>query len=197
MCGRPALEASANVMWALVERYTGHVGYHSGTKAPGLDLDPPVIDCSGWVALLLTAGMNAANQRANRALFSNEDIEALHTWSDRMIEELEVRFTQVLGGDQINLGSLPSYATVGLRQGNGDWAKNHPRPRGITHVVQIVRRPRDGARFISESQGWAEPCGVRLLPLTEWLEVTREFIKPGEAWAVNAFAKLEGQATHN
>ncbi|MBW0003175.1 MAG: hypothetical protein JO216_06780 [Hyphomicrobiales bacterium] len=185
------------MMWELAERYAGHVGYQSGTKAAGLNLDPPVIDCSGWVALLLTVGMNAANQRANRTLFNSEDVEAIQTWSDRMIEELERRFGKILGGDQITLESLPSYATLGLRQGGGDWAKNHPRPRGITHVVQIVRRPQDGARFVSESQGWAEPCGVRLVPLTEWIEVTREFIKPGEAWAVNAFAKLEGRPTSN
>ena len=45
------LDASGAAMWALVNRYTGRVGYERGIKAAGLDADPPVIDCSGWVGL--------------------------------------------------------------------------------------------------------------------------------------------------
>jgi hypothetical protein len=193
------LEASGTAMWALVDRYTGRVGYKGGVKASGLDADPPVIDCSGWVALLLSAGMEAANRAADSGLFSSHDVAAVDTWSDRIIEELERRFGCILEGDRISLDTLPPCATVGLRQGGGAWAKNHPRPRGITHVVQVVRRPDDGAPFVSEAQGLAEPRGLRLMPLADWLDVTQAYLKHGEAWAVDAFAersaRVSGAAT--
>jgi hypothetical protein len=184
----PWLEASGVAMWALVDRYTGCVGYKGGIKASGLDADPPVIDCSGWTALLLSAGMEAANRASAMDLFSNDDFAAVHTWSDRLIAELARRSGWVLEGDEITLDTCPLYATIGLRQGGGAWAINHPRPRGITHVVQVVQRPDDGARFVSEAQGWSEPYGLRLMPLATWLDVTRAYLKRGEAWAVDAFA---------
>ncbi len=183
------LEASGAAMWALVDRHTGRVGYRGGAKALGLDADPPVIDCSGWVALLLCAGMEAANRVGTVDLFDRDDVAAVHTWSDRMIEEIERRSGRILQGDEITAEALPRYATIGLRQGGGAWANNHPRPRGITHVVQVVRRPGDGAAFVSEAQGWSMPHGLRLMPLPGWLEVTGACIQRGEAWAVNAFAK--------
>jgi hypothetical protein len=68
-----------------------------------------------------------------------------------MIEELERRSGRILEGDEITLDTLPPYATVGLRQGGGLWAKNHPRPRGIKHIVQVVRRLDDGAPFVSSA----------------------------------------------
>jgi hypothetical protein len=176
-------------MWALVNRYTGRVGYKGGIKAAGLDTDPPVIDCSGWAALLLSTGMEAANRTGAVAPFGSDDIMAVHTWSDRMIENLERRSGWVLEGDRINLASLPPFATLGLRQGGGAWAKNHPRPRGITHVVQVVRRPE--VAFASEAQGWSEPYGLRLMPLAAWLDLTQAYLKRGEAWAVDAFAERD------
>ena len=181
------LDAAGAAMWSLVERYTGHVGYKGGVKANGLDDDLPVIDCSGWTALLLSTGMMAANQRAGRSLFNDVDIEAVHAWSDRIIENAERRSGFIITGDHISVDTLPPYATIGLQQGGGLWAANHPRPRGITHVVQIVRRPSDGAAYVSEAQGMNEPYGLRLMPLAEWLEQTRNFIKSEMAWAVNAF----------
>ena len=175
-------------MWDLVDRYTGRVGYKGGIKEAGLSADPPVIDCSGWVASLLSAGMEAANDTTTLRVFGSDDVAALRTWSDRMIEVLEQRTNWILNGDEITFGTLPPFATIGLQQGGGSWAKNHPRPRGITHVAQIVRRPGDGALFVSEAQGWAEPYGLRLLPLAAWLDVTRAHLRSGKAWAVNAFA---------
>jgi len=178
-------------MWALVNRHTGRVGYKGGTKAVGLAADPPVIDCSGWAAFLLSAGMEAANHAAAIELFASADIAAVHTWSDHMIEVIEQRAGWILEGDEITFDTLPAHATIGLQQGGGAWAKNHPRPRGITHVAQIVRRPDDGAPFVSEAQGWSEPRGLRLMPLAAWLDVTQTYIKRGEAWAVDAFAERE------
>ena len=185
------LDASGAAMWALVNRYTGRVGYQRGIKAAGLDANPPVIDCSGWVALLLSTGMEAANRAGAAERFDRDHVTAINTWSDRMIEEIERRSGWLLEGDAISLDTLPPYATIGLRQGGGAWADNHPRSRGITHVVQVLRRLSDGAPFVSEAQGWSAPYGLRLMPLADWLDVTRAYIKRGEAWAVDAFAERD------
>jgi len=183
------LDAAGVAMWKLVERYTGNVGYRGGVKAEGLEADPPVIDCSGWVSLLLSAGMKAVND-CGQEKFTTNDVGNVFSWSDRIIQEIEARTGRVLEGGQIAPEVLPRFVTVGLQQGGGDWAKNHPRPRGITHIVQIVGRPTDGALFVSESQGWAAPTGLRLLPLADWLEVTSEYLKTGKSWAVDAFAAI-------
>lgn len=180
--------AAGAAMWKLVERYTGRVGYRGGVKEGGLKLDPPVIDCSGWTAFLLSAGMNAANRVGTSGSFGPAEIAAVQTYSDRMIEELERRSNWILEGDAITLDTLPPFATIGLRQGGGAWATNYPRPRGITHVVQIVRRTDDGVPFVSEAQGWADPYGLRLTPLDAWLDLTHDYLKRGDAWAVDAFA---------
>jgi hypothetical protein len=182
-------------MWALVDRYTGHVGYKGGIKANGLSADPPVIDCSGWAALLLSSGMKAANAAVHRSHFSNENLNAVATWSDRMIEAIYGWSGWMLEGSEITLDALPEFATIGLQQGGGAWASNHPRSRGITHIVQLVQRPDDGARFASEAQGWSEPYGLRLLPLEVWFGLTQAYIKLGRAWAVNAFARVDSLPT--
>ena len=192
MSETPWLDAAGTAMWDLVERYTGHVGYAGGVKAEGLEADPKVIDCSGWVALLLCAGMEAVNRRSGQALFSAGDAAAVRTWSDRLIQAIEGWSGFVLEGDAIGLDGIPAFATIGLRQGGGAWANNHPRPRGITHVVQVVARPADGQLFVTEAQGWAQPRGLRLLALAEWLDVTRPYLKRGDAWAVNVFAARPG-----
>ncbi len=97
-------------------------------------------------------------------------IEVLGSWSGTILE-----------GDHISFDTLPPYATIGLQQGGGAWATNHPRPRGITHVVQIVRHPGTDAPLVSEAQGWAEPYGLRLLPLADWLRLTQPYLKTGNA----------------
>lgn len=188
------IDIGGSAMWQLVERYTGHVGYKGGVKTEGLMANPPVIDCSGWVSLLLSTAMTSVNDSSGRELFSGDDVAAVSTWSDRIIEAIETRTGTVLQGNRITLAELPRYATIGLRQGGGVWAQNHPRPRGITHIVQIVRRPRDGAPFVSEAQGLAEPYGLRLLPLSDWFDVTQAYLIVGESWAVNPFAKLHHAA---
>ena len=185
----PWLAAAGDAMWALVDRYTGLVRYKGGTKAAGLAAEPPVIDCSGRAALLLSSGMKAVTSSAGKAVFSSDEIAAVSTWSDHMIEVLKRQSGWMLEGDEITAEALPAFATIGLQQGGCAWANNHPRPRGITHVVQLVQRPRDGARFVSEAQGWAEPFGLRLLPLEDWFDVTRAYITRGKAWAVDAFAR--------
>lgn len=125
---------------------------------------------------------------APHALFGHKDVTAVHTWSDRIIENLEQRSGFILPGDRITVDALPPYATIGLQQGGGAWATNHPRPRGITHVVQIVRRPSDGSPYESEAQAMSEPFGLRLTPLAEWLERTRDYLTSDKAWAVNALS---------
>lgn len=178
----------ASIMWALIDRYVGKVGYQGAVKAEGLTLKPAVIDCSGWAAFLITSAMMAVNDTSISDIFKAEQRASICTWSDRMIEITEARTGFILEGDKIASEKLPRFALIGLRQGGGAWANNHPRPRNITHVVQVVRRPQDGAPFVTESQGWAKPHGLRLLPLEDWLEVSGPWLKAGEAWAVNPFA---------
>ena len=176
-------------MWTLMQCYTGRVGYRGGVKAEGLTANPPVIDCSGWATLLLSSGMKAANE-CGREVFTSSDIASVSSWSDRIIQQIEARTGAILEGNQITRDTLPRFATIGLQQGGGEWAKNHPRPRGITHIVQVLERPADGVRFASEAQGWAQPTGLRLLPLIDWLDMTREYLTLGKSWAVNAFAPI-------
>ena len=84
-------EAAEATLWRLVQRYTGRVGYRRGVKSEGLSAQPPVIDCSGWTALLLSQALQAENDAAARAVFAAGDIEALHAWSERIIDEIEQR----------------------------------------------------------------------------------------------------------
>jgi hypothetical protein len=174
-------------MWRLVQRYTGQVGYRRGVKSEGLSLSPPVIDCSGWTALLLTQAMQAENEAANRALFSPDDMLALHGWSDRMIEQIATRTGFILDGQDITADNLPRCATIGLKMGEPAWANNYPRSRGITHIVQVVCRPEDGARFVSQSFGGSVSPGISLTPLDEWLASTEDSRRAGEMWIVDAF----------
>jgi hypothetical protein len=181
------LNAGEMTMWRLVQLYTGRVGYQRGVKSEGLWADPPVIDCSGWIRLLLTNAMRAENEAAGRAVFCADDVEALQVWSDRIIHEIEIRTGFILEGQQITALRLPRCATIGLKVGEPVWAKNHPRPRGITHIVQVVRCPEDDAPFVSESFGGSVSPGIRLTPLEQWLALAQPHLRAGEMWAVNPF----------
>ncbi|NPT41664.1 hypothetical protein GNZ12_10085 [Paraburkholderia sp. 1N] len=185
-------EAGEAAMWRLVQRYTGRVGYRRGIKSEGLLANPPVIDCSGWTALLLTQALQAENEAAFRGapprrVFAAHDIEALHVWSDRIIHEIERRTGFILQGAEITADTLPRCAAIGLKMGDPAWAINLPRPRGITHIVQIVRRPEDDAPFVSEAFGGSVAPGIRLTPLAEWLARSHPHTLANEVWAVDAF----------
>jgi hypothetical protein len=182
------LSAAETRMWELVVLYTGRVGYHRGTKAAGLDASPPVIDCSGWVGLLLSSAMQAQNADAGKDIFNNADITACIAWSDRIILEIEARTSTPLVGSDITAATLSKNATVGLNIGDFGWEINFPRTRGINHIVQVVRRPTDQIPFVSESIGPENKGGVRLTPLAAWLRDFDRFIAVGKAWAVDPFA---------
>jgi hypothetical protein len=186
-------EAAEATMWQLVQRHTGRVGYRRGMKSEGLSASPPVIDCSGWTALLLSRALQAHNVAAARTVFADDDIAALHTWSERIIHEIAQRTGFVLQGTALTADTLPRCATIGLKIGNPAWAANHPRPRGITHIVQIVRRPDDDAPFVSESFD-GSVAGIRLTPLGEWLARAQPTLDANEAWAVDAFRLASGAA---
>ncbi|WP_322012614.1 hypothetical protein [Paraburkholderia sp. J12] len=182
-----SLTTGEMTMWHLVQRYTGRVGYQRGLKSEGLSADPPVIDCSGWTRLLLTSAMQAENESAGRAVFGADVVAALQVWSDRIIEEIATRTGFILEGREITTLNLPRCATLGLKMGEPRWASNHPRPRGITHIVQVVRHPEDNASFVSESFGGSVPPGIRLTPLEAWLALSQRHLDAGEVWAVDPF----------
>ncbi len=71
--------------------------------------------------------------------------------------------------------------------GEPAWASNHPRPRGITHTAQVVRRPEDDAPLVSESFGRSVSPGISLTPLGEWLALSQPHLSAGEMWAVDPF----------
>ena len=182
-----SFEAGEAVMWRLVQRYTGRVGYQRGVKSEGLSATPPVIDCSGWTALLLAQAMQAENEVAGRDVFGADDMLALQVWSDRIIQEVETRTGFILQAHEITATSLPRCATIGVKMGEPGWATNHPRPRGITHIVQVVRRPEDDAPFVSEAFGGSPLPGISLTPLVEWLVRAQPRIQADEMWAVDPF----------
>jgi hypothetical protein len=173
-------------MWALVKRHTGRVGYRRGVKAEGLECDSPVIDCSGWVGLLLGEAMRAENEASERCVFVADHMQAVQTWSDRIIEEIAKRTGFILEVPELTIDILPRCATIGLKMGNPSWANNHPRSRGITHVVQVVRRPDDGAAFVSEAFGGTQLNGVCLTPLAGWFVEAESYQCAGEVWVVDA-----------
>jgi len=187
-------EAGEAIMWQLVQRYTGRVGYQRGVKSEGLSVTPPVIDCSGWTALLLSQAMQAENDAAGRDVFGADDTRALQVWSDRIIHEVETRTGFILQGPEITATSLPRCATIGLKMGEPAWATNHPRSRGITHVVQVVRRPEDDAPFVSEAFGGSPLSGISLTPLAEWLVLAQSRIEACEMWAVDPFRMAASRA---
>jgi hypothetical protein len=156
-------------------------------KAEGLSMTPPVIDCSGWVGVLLTQAMHAENEAAGRTIFGDEYLQALHSWSDRIIHEIEARSGFILEGCDIAGHTIPRYATIGLKMGEPAWASNHPRTRGITHLAQVVRRPIDGSPFVSESFGSLTDPGISLTPLDDWVVRTRAHCGMKEIWAVDPF----------
>src|ERR1700732_5022815 len=88
--------AAQRCMWELVQRYTDRVGYRRGTKAAGLDALPPVIDCSGWVGVLLTSAMSAQNSATGKDIFDVADIGACVAWSDRIVLEIETRTSTLI-----------------------------------------------------------------------------------------------------
>ena len=179
--------AAEIAMWQLVQRYTGRVVYRRGVKFEGIAADPPVIDCSGWTGLLLTQAMQAENQARGHPIFGIDQMRAVGTWSDRIILEIETRTGFILESPEITAVSLPRCATIGLKLGEPAWATNHPRPRGITHVVQVVRRPEDDAALVSESFNSSTHSGIRLTPLAEWLAFRQPRILAREVWAVNPY----------
>ncbi|QGZ65295.1 hypothetical protein [Paraburkholderia acidisoli] len=133
------------------------------------------------------SAMQAENEATGRARFNPADVSAIQVWSDRLIHEIEARTGFVLAGGEITMRSLPRCATMGLKLGAPAWANNHPRPRGITHVVQVVRRPGDDAPFVSESIGSAVAPGVRLTALETWLACSEAHLRAREIWAVDPF----------
>jgi hypothetical protein len=175
-------------MWTLVQRHTGRVGYERGVKSEGLIADPPVIDCSGWSRVLLQTAMEAENAGSSQTVFQAEAIAAIQFWSDRIIENIERRTGVLLQSPNITALKLPRCAAIGIKQGSPEWAKNYPRSRGITHIVQVVRRPTDDAPFVSESLGRDDPRGIRLTPLDAWLDSWQPSIVTGNVWAVDPFA---------
>lgn len=186
----PAFPSAEGRMWELIQQYTNRVGYRRGAKASSLGDDPPVIDCSGWVALMLTEAMKAQNTDAGEEIFDIACFDIPDPWSDGIIVQIEACTPVLPEGRDITADSLPRNATIGLDEGYAAWQDNHPRLRGINHITQVVRRPNDQAPFISESYSTGR-AGVQLTPLDDWLDGHAHDIQTGKAWAVDPFAMAD------
>lgn len=104
-------------MWQLAQRYTGKVGYRRGVKSEGLRASSPLIDCSGWVGLLLSQAMEAENIASGLSAFSATAISSVQTWSDRIIDVVHTRTHYLLQGEDVCAQRLPRSATIDLRMG--------------------------------------------------------------------------------
>ena len=186
----PRYTAAEIRMWELVEQYTNKVGYQRGAKASSLNNAPPVIDCSGWVAFLITEAMKAHNKISGKTIFDINVIDIINPWSDQIIAQIIDHTEVLLEGHDITTSKLPRNATIGLNEGYFDWQENHPRPRGINHIAQIVRRPSDQSPFVSESYS-INPGGIRLTPLKDWLDSHADVIADNRAWVVDPFAMID------
>ena len=172
-------------MWQLAQRYTGKVGYRRGVKSEGLRGSFPLIDCSGWVGLVLSEAMEAENIALGLSAFSATSIASVQTWSDRIIDVVHTRTHYLLQGEEVCAQRLPRSATIGLRMGVPSWANNYPRIRGITHIAQVVHSCRDDAAFVSEAYGGSERNGLLLAPLAEWLDLMHPYVRNGDVWVVD------------
>ena len=132
-------KAAEAAMWQLVQRYTGRVGYRATVKAEGLAADPPVIDCSGWFGVLITAAMNAENEAAGRTVFAAEDVVAMQAWADRIIMEIETRTGFILAGPAVWAGQPSALRNVWPQAGR----RNGPRrpPATARHHACGAGRP--------------------------------------------------------
>src|SRR5258708_12802507 len=137
----PDFSAAQRRMWELVERYTNRVGYLRGTKAAGLDASSPVIDCSGWVGVLLTEAMRAQNSATGKDIFDVVDIGACVAWSDRIVLEIESRTPILLTGCEITAATSPDYATTRLNLATFAWPANFPRPLATHTLSHILLSP--------------------------------------------------------
>jgi hypothetical protein len=184
----PDFPTAQAVFWDWSVHYANRVIYKLGAKAPNLRSNPPCIDCSGWVAFLLLAGLKAQNTEARENVFDPDDIALLDTYSDRIILEIEARTPDLLTGKDITLNALSPGMAIGLAETHQAWEANAERVRGINHIVLVVRQPSDRSLFVSESRGPDRTGGVRLTPVVDWLGQQSPWITAGRAFAANPLA---------
>src|ERR1035437_4234072 len=142
--GGPEAQALNDAVVSDAGRYT-NVGYQMGGKNP----DDGVVDCSGWVSRINKDGLNAVAalvpgfnaDAVKKAIFNGNNAAGI-------IKALEDNGGKVTTKDQLSLDKLTEGMIIGEANGEGG-----NKPRGVDHIVQVIRDTKTNKLMISESRG--------------------------------------------
>jgi hypothetical protein len=172
------------VLWDSTQRAIARgVRYRLGKKIS----ENGDIDCSGWVAEITLKAFSAINDAAGReVVFDGADKRILRTGSATIITGIEAATGFALNARQISAETLREGMLIGADFSAPD-AEDDTQTHGIDHIVQVVRDPASGKKFISQSSGSGN--GVNLMPLEEWLEARAldGLVPAGRVRAVDPF----------
>ena len=140
-----------------------HVKYGFGDKNP----DSGEIDCSGWVAYLQDKTLKEANTYLGQEIFTKADLKLNDSGAAYQIDAIAKDTGILLTGDKVTKDALKEGMIIGEDNGAKDFDKG--RPRGIDHIVQVVKDPKTGELMISQSHG-GKGGGVDLMPVDQYLE---------------------------
>jgi hypothetical protein len=74
----------------------------------------------------------------------------------------------------------------------GTFQLDHHRAQLIVLTIEATEPAPSVAKvdleLLALKQGWSQPLGLRLMPLADWLEVTKAHLRVGGSWAVDPFA---------
>lgn len=179
----PVPREANEALWSATEVHKGRVAYKLGAKHSSQGQ----IDCSGWVAEITRAAFDAVNAAAKpEVVFDRSDYAALETHSDGIVSQIEGRTGMALHGAAVVASALREGMLIGCNFGEHSWELNTPpRVYGIDHIVQVVRSPRTGELWISQSSSSGK--GVNSVPLVEWLKGVAGLAQTGRLHAVDPF----------
>jgi hypothetical protein len=167
------------------------VGYELGAHADRLSSNPPVIDCSGWIAYLLQTACRWINAVANETVFAAADLAAMQTYSDAMVRTIRDRTGFMLQDADVTEPALRSGMVIGVNEGPQNWTGTEARPLGISHVLLVIRNPVSDVKYVtqsttdrlpqSEGSIISGPRGVCCVQLAAWLALARKGgLEPGQ-----------------
>lgn len=150
--------------YALSAQYHDKVNYGSDVK----DVASGRIDGSGWVGMLVNAGMDEINAQAGREVFTRADrLGRLETGSAAgdIVRKTSQASGMLLTGQEISATVLREGMIIGEDNGRQGWDAG--RFKGIDHITMVVRHPQADTLMISQARSGE---GVQLSPLDAYLE---------------------------
>lgn len=158
-------EAIANeLLWDRTLALEGKVAYLLGAKHSASGR----IDCSGWASELTWSAFDAVNRAADPDIaFHHPDYRLFDTHSDGIVSGIEGRTGFALHGDKMVPAALSPGMLIGCNFGDYNWEHGVPRRvYGIDHIVQVMRDPASGTKYITQSSSSGH--GVNKQPLDAW-----------------------------